>query len=58
MCEKRDSYLGCYQGGNYEYYDIKDFDTCIGCKHFHDNSKDMRFECDTPICHLERKYHL
>lgn len=29
----------------YEYYDIKDFDTCCTCKHFCDNETETRFEC-------------
>lgn len=29
----------------YNYYDIKDYDTCYTCKCFYDNETELRFEC-------------
>lgn len=37
--------MGCYAGGEYEYYDIKDYDTCCRCRYFSDNWHEERFEC-------------
>lgn len=34
----------CY-GGTYEYYDIKNYDTCCTCRYFCDNELETRFEC-------------
>ena len=34
----------------YEYYDIKDYQTCRTCKYFFDNWFETRFEC----CKKER----
>ena len=36
---------GCYYGGEYEYYDIKDYDVCCTCRNFCDNFLETRFEC-------------
>jgi hypothetical protein len=37
--------IGYDIGGTYEYYDIKDYDTCCTCKYFYDNELETRFEC-------------
>lgn len=37
--------IGYDYGGTYEYYDIKDYNTCCTCKHFCDNELETRFEC-------------
>lgn len=29
----------------YNYYDIKDYNTCCTCKYFYDNETELRFEC-------------
>lgn len=31
--------------GKYEYYDIKEFNTCCTCKYFYDNKMETRLEC-------------
>lgn len=56
--ETRISNIGVDAGGQYEYWEIKDFDICLGCKHFSDNKMENRFECDVAICEQEMKYHL
>lgn len=43
----------CYGTDAYEdytYYNIIDFNLCVGCEHFHDNKDMCRFECDTETC--------
>lgn len=47
---KRNKYIGNDVCGEYTYYNIIDFDICVGCKHFYDNVKMCRFECDTENC--------
>lgn len=37
--------IGYDHHSEYEYYDIKDFDTCCTCKYFCDNEMETRFEC-------------
>ena len=37
--------IGYYRCGQYEYYDIKDYDVCCTCKYFYDNKLQTRFEC-------------
>lgn len=37
--------IGCDHYSEYEYYDIKDFNTCCTCKHCYDNELETRFEC-------------
>lgn len=43
---KRTGYDRC---GEYEYYDIKDYDTCWSCKYFVDNKFETRFECEKEV---------
>lgn len=51
--------IGYDIGGTYEYYDIKDYDTCRTCRYFYDNEIETRFECHNENkgedCY-ERKY--
>lgn len=37
--------IGCDYYEEYEYYDIKDFNTCCTCEYFYDNEMETRFEC-------------
>ena len=37
--------IGCYEGGYYEYNNIKDYSKCCTCSHFYDNWHETRFEC-------------
>lgn len=37
--------IGCYEGGCYEYSEIKDYNICCTCSHFYDNWHEARFEC-------------
>lgn len=33
----------------YQYFDIKDYDTCCTCKYFCDNEMETRFECSKEV---------
>mgnify|MGYP007102031688 CR=1 FL=1 len=47
------------RGGEYQWYNIKDYDNCYNCIHFSDNSYMERFECrrGTNSCNKRTFYH-
>ena len=47
--------VGSDFGGTYEYYAIKDFDTCSLCENFSDNWHEERFECHRNTEKCERR---
>ena len=44
------SYIGVDHSGQYEYYDIIDYDRCCTCEHFYDNWYETQFECLCERC--------
>lgn len=45
------AHKGVYEGGEYKYYEILDYDVCCRCEHFSDNKKEERYECGSPTCY-------
>ena len=40
--------IGYDGGGEYEYHEIKNYETCCICPYFYDNELENRFECLKP----------
>ena len=46
----REEHIGVDEYNTYTYYEIIDFEYCLGCEHFIDNGKQCRFECYAKNC--------